>query len=264
MYYTKSYHRVLPDVREQKSTHCQVSRGLRHLCCKVKGQSQKRLGNNLHLRGSDVSPGMQVQQHSKHKGFIWWSTPDLCWDGRRHCFSSAFLPLSSSGDSTFFSRSGSTSMPSCCSFGVFFPAPKFQSQIVMGTRNRHNACSFISEKFSKDHQLVTSHQFSSKGTVTGLCMRHQWSTLHDILGVPNISTFVFVSKSKQKNINTKTPPITHKKKVIQKWWVFTYLFDVFAKQKPWCTPSHWQGWFVELIWFILWNINPCYTELSPL
>lgn len=69
LYYTKSYHSISPDVREQKGTHCQVSRGLRHLCCKAKGQPQKCLGNSLHLRGSDVSPGMQVQQYSKHKGF---------------------------------------------------------------------------------------------------------------------------------------------------------------------------------------------------
>ena len=62
LYYTKSYHRVLTDVREQKGTRCQVSRGLRHLCCKAKGQPQKYLGNSLHLRESVVSPGMQVQQ----------------------------------------------------------------------------------------------------------------------------------------------------------------------------------------------------------
>lgn len=42
-----------------------------------------------------------------------------------------------------------------------------------------------------------------------------------------------------------------------------YLFNILTKQKPWCMPSNWWGWFVELM-FVLWNINPCYAEFSPL
>lgn len=37
-------------------------------------------------------------RYSKHKGFIWWSMLNLCWEGQRYCFSLAFLPHSFSGD----------------------------------------------------------------------------------------------------------------------------------------------------------------------
>lgn len=56
-------------------------------------------------------------------------------------------------------------------------AQKLQSWVVMGGRNRHNARSSTSEKFSRAHQLVTSNKFSSEGTVIGLYMTHE-SYLH--------------------------------------------------------------------------------------
>lgn len=111
LHYTKLYHRVLPDVREQKLKHYQVSRGQRNLCCKTKGQPQKYFGNSFHVRGSYVSPGMQVQQYGKRRNF-------MCWDGQRSCFPLAFLLQSFSGGITCFSRSariGSTSVLRCCS-----------------------------------------------------------------------------------------------------------------------------------------------------
>lgn len=152
-----------------------MSRRLGHLCCKAKDQPQKYVGDRLHLRESGVSPRMQVQQYSKHRGLVRWSTQNICWDGQKYCFS---LPWSFSGDTTSFSRSariGSTSMPSSQT-GTAGWHKSFKSSLwwVVGT---DSASSSTSEKFSRAHQLVSSNQFPSEGTVIGLFMAHQ-SYLH--------------------------------------------------------------------------------------
>lgn len=130
--------------------------------CKAKDQPQKYLGDRLHLRESGVFPRMQVQQCSKHRGFVRWSTQNVCWDGPKYYFSLAFLPWSFSGDTTFFSRSariGSTSMPSSQT-GISGWHKSFKGSLwrVVGT---DSACSSTSEKFSRARQFVattSSHQ----------------------------------------------------------------------------------------------------------
>lgn len=131
---------------------------------------------------------------------------------------------------------------------------KLQSQLVVGSRNRYNGWSSASDKFSRVHQLITSTQFPSVGTVIGLCLAQQsylpcmifWEVLI-------FQHSLFFPKSNHKDITTRNNK-----------YLFIYLLYILTKPKPWCIPSDWWGWFAELMWFILWNINPCYAEFSPL
>lgn len=97
---------------------------------------------------------------------------------------------------------------------------KLQSQLVVGSRNRYNGWSSASDKFSRVHQLITSTQFPSVGTVIGLCLAQQsylpcmifWEVLI-------FQHSLFFPKSNHKDITTRNNK-----------YLFIYLFIIYIDQ----------------------------------